>query len=1126
MATARQPTNGSSSSSSGRYSGSSVGETGHSGQPLQQGVQGEQNGDSIDCSGQSHETAQCHQPGVDPLIPTRSVLPMSSQASSSSTATTAVEIPSANFVARLHHPHQSGINAKQAPSSQPDHKVIFSVPAPALERSSGRGYFGGGAPLDDTMARDLFGAAEHSDGSVATPSADDSWQPTDYQKADARRNSHAVAGLPAGPTSHPQTTGHHADGRRDSDDKSDGSADTAVEAEDGEDSGEEKISSALFVPHQSVEVDALPTPLRGSSSCASLNSTAPSVSTRKSSRDNFHDWHPAEHANHMSPEELSLEEYGRTPRPALRDHQFAIKEQLRQGTQTGLISVGIDSSKGSAQPSRPASQYFEETVQEPEPILHQPLDAIELIPYKHQVGGHTTLWRFSKRAVCKQLTNRENEFYETIERYHRDLLPFLPRYIGVLNVTLHKQPRRRSTFKRDDNAATDRKQISELSTQIKASGGSGSSLAQDETRVISQSLQASQTQVPTVTFIDNQHILPRHLLQPAIGTTGVPKYLFGDYSMEQAETPSHLQSVNDEGPHGSVRSGQSSAMMQRPVLEERHANSWGATMVNKRLRNEVFNDAFLKQPVDVQKYQKASTRAIPRKALQHILRQANSETSLTVQREDKESTDAPPASGLSQALLLQDKGDLGVVDHMDEEVIIDGDAPEDVTGTSAPEAHVVADQLRPRHKRRRYSGTGLRRRPRNVSDPRGDLKYYEGPDEAAYKADIEDMTAINTNTNTNTSRSSFTTSVEATPGEQSPEIDQTAQDWTATDGSNNVSTSSTTPALAIKKNPLRSRGHNDATPTAVTPYRAPTASAMSPTPAFRKIPRPVNPKEAQRQTGSRQEFFLLLEDLTAGMKRPCIMDLKMGTRQYGVDATPKKQLSQQRKCATTTSRELGVRVCGMQVWDVSKQCYLFRDKYYGRNVKAGQEFRDVLRRFLCDGKDSRSVLRHIPNMLHKLGQLEAIVQRLRGYRFYAASLLVFYDGDQTEPTDEMTEDEMAVEDSTDFFTDTEDMREELVRRRRHHHRNRRNIDFKMADFANSVTAADLAKDRPCPPQHPADVDRGFLRGLRTLQLYLRQIQRDVRTELGLACQLREMDVGELSLEDSADENDEDGLVSA
>jgi hypothetical protein len=29
--------------------------------------------------------------------------------------------------------------------------------------------------------------------------------------------------------------------------------------------------------------------------------------------------------------------------------------------------------------------------------------------------------------VCKQLNNRENEFYEKIEKYHRDLLAFLPR---------------------------------------------------------------------------------------------------------------------------------------------------------------------------------------------------------------------------------------------------------------------------------------------------------------------------------------------------------------------------------------------------------------------------------------------------------------------------------------------------------------------------------------------------------------------------------------------------------------------------------------------------------------------------------------------------------------------------
>ena len=58
-----------------------------------------------------------------------------------------------------------------------------------------------------------------------------------------------------------------------------------------------------------------------------------------------------------------------------------------------------------------------------------PLVAVELKPYNHQVGGHSKVFRFSKRAVCKQLSNRENEFYEVVERLHPELLKFLPKYV-------------------------------------------------------------------------------------------------------------------------------------------------------------------------------------------------------------------------------------------------------------------------------------------------------------------------------------------------------------------------------------------------------------------------------------------------------------------------------------------------------------------------------------------------------------------------------------------------------------------------------------------------------------------------------------------------------------------------
>ena len=73
--------------------------------------------------------------------------------------------------------------------------------------------------------------------------------------------------------------------------------------------------------------------------------------------------------------------------------------------------------------------------------------------------------------------------------------------------------------------------------------------------------------------------------------------------------------------------------------------------------------------------------------------------------------------------------------------------------------------------------------------------------------------------------------------------------------------------------------------------------------------------------------YLVLENLTMGYKKPCVLDLKMGTRMYGDFASEAKRQSQKKKTVKTTSAKLGVRFCGSQRFSVSKNNFEMLDKY-------------------------------------------------------------------------------------------------------------------------------------------------------------------------------------------------------
>jgi hypothetical protein len=157
----------------------------------------------------------------------------------------------------------------------------------------------------------------------------------------------------------------------------------------------------------------------------------------------------------------------------------------------------------------------------------------------------------------------------------------------------------------------------------------------------------------------------------------------------------------------------------------------------------------------------------------------------------------------------------------------------------------------------------------------------------------------------------------------------------------------------------------------------------------------------------------------------------------------------------------------MQVWNVKTQSYIFEDKYFGRDLKAGKEFQDALMRFFWDGRGYQAAIRHIPKVLEGIGKLEAIIRTLPGYRFYASSLLMLYDrGDGTITPKEQGGEKVTKQESS--------------------------IKLKIVDFANCVTAEDpLPEGARCPPKDPNGVDRGYLRGLRSLRMYFQRIWKEV-----------------------------------
>ncbi|KAJ3451321.1 inositol polyphosphate kinase [Anaeramoeba flamelloides] len=134
--------------------------------------------------------------------------------------------------------------------------------------------------------------------------------------------------------------------------------------------------------------------------------------------------------------------------------------------------------------------------------------------------------------------------------------------------------------------------------------------------------------------------------------------------------------------------------------------------------------------------------------------------------------------------------------------------------------------------------------------------------------------------------------------------------------------------------------------------------------------------------------YFVMENLTLGMRKPCLMDIKMGRRCHDFIDGYEKKIKKIKKCKASTSWPCGFRLIGLKKFNHKTGAYERRDPEWGVSLTKEQS-EDPLRIFLNNGLKSRVDIAQF--FLQKLKKLRSVLRLYTGLRFYTSSLLFIYD---------------------------------------------------------------------------------------------------------------------------------------